>query len=65
MSEQATKTYNAAYDRAARVRGELLDGLRRLRDDLRGATASELEHLARLRRELDLLAVILDVDVLR
>ncbi len=63
MTEQAIETYNAAYTRAARVRRELVDELRRLRD--RMPTTAELEHMTRLRGELDVLSAILDVDVLR
>jgi hypothetical protein len=45
------------------VRRELVDELRRLRD--RMPTTAELEHMTRLRGELDVLSAILDVDVLR
>ncbi len=63
MTEQAIETYSRAYTRAARVRRELVDELRRLRD--RMPTTAELEHMTRLRGELDVLSAILDVDVLR
>lgn len=66
QERRAQETYEAAYNRAARLRRELREGLVSLaggRTEL--PEAAVLEGLARLRRELDLLQILLDVDVLR
>ena len=66
MDQRAIETYDRAYNRAARVARELRAGLVRVAGmghEL--PTAEELGRLADLRRELDTLNVVLDVDVLR